>query len=153
MPPGPAKPSAWSEEDEELWPTKKLSAKLFENLQSEIQILKSLSYRHITKLIDMVRMDHNIYLIMETSSRDKERLTPPTEKVRRPSNPSSTKPVTDTWIKRTKLCLLRCRARMAMNDRDRLNDVRGDHNFADVARIPAPWDVKPANGTAAAPAP
>jgi serine/threonine protein kinase len=32
----------------------KLSAKLFENLQSEIQILKSLSHRHITKLIDIV---------------------------------------------------------------------------------------------------
>jgi serine/threonine-protein kinase ULK/ATG1 len=32
----------------------KLSTKLFENLQSEIQILKSLSHRHITKLIDIV---------------------------------------------------------------------------------------------------
>jgi serine/threonine protein kinase len=31
-----------------------LSAKLFDNLQSEIQILKSLSHRHITKLIDIV---------------------------------------------------------------------------------------------------
>jgi serine/threonine-protein kinase ULK2 len=31
-----------------------LSAKLFENLQSEIEILKSLSHRHITKLIDIV---------------------------------------------------------------------------------------------------
>lgn len=31
-----------------------LSTKLFENLQSEIQILKSLSHRHITKLIDIV---------------------------------------------------------------------------------------------------
>ncbi|KAJ7507084.1 kinase-like protein [Mycena galericulata] len=50
----------------------------------------------------------------------------------------------DTWIKRTKLRLLRCRARMAMNDQDRLNDARADHNLADVARIPAPWDVKPA---------
>ncbi|KAF8208072.1 kinase-like domain-containing protein [Mycena galopus ATCC 62051] len=59
----------------------------------------------------------------------------------------------DTWIKRTKLRLLRCRARMAMNDQDRLNDARADHNLADVARIPAPWDVKPADGTAAAPAP
>ncbi|KAJ6625105.1 kinase-like domain-containing protein [Mycena sp. CBHHK59/15] len=49
----------------------------------------------------------------------------------------------DTWIKRTKLRLLRCRARMAMNDQDRLNDARADHNLADVARIPAPWDVKP----------
>ncbi|KAJ3573102.1 hypothetical protein NP233_g2644 [Leucocoprinus birnbaumii] len=48
-----------------------------------------------------------------------------------------------TWIKRTKLRLVRCRARMAMNDRDRLNDARADLNLADVARIPAPWDVKP----------
>lgn len=31
-----------------------LSAKLFENLQSEIQILKALSHRHITKLTDIV---------------------------------------------------------------------------------------------------
>jgi serine/threonine-protein kinase ULK/ATG1 len=30
-----------------------------------------------------------------------------------------------------------------MNDRDRLNDARADQNLADVARIPAPWDVKP----------
>ncbi|TFK32395.1 other/ULK/ULK protein kinase [Crucibulum laeve] len=50
-----------------------------------------------------------------------------------------------TWIKRTKLRLLRCRARMAMNDRDRLNDARADQNLADVARIPAPWDAKPSS--------
>jgi len=31
-----------------------LTAKLFDNLQSEIEILKSLSHRHITKLIDIV---------------------------------------------------------------------------------------------------
>ncbi|KAF8622403.1 hypothetical protein AX15_007055 [Amanita polypyramis BW_CC] len=42
-----------------------LTAKLFDNLQSEIQILKSLSHRHITKLIDIVRAERNIYLIME----------------------------------------------------------------------------------------
>ncbi|KAJ7337554.1 kinase-like domain-containing protein [Mycena albidolilacea] len=42
----------------------KLSAKLFKNLQSKIQILKSLSHRHITKLID-IRTNRNIYLIME----------------------------------------------------------------------------------------
>ncbi|TFY50358.1 hypothetical protein EVG20_g11565 [Dentipellis fragilis] len=42
-----------------------LSAKLFENLQSEIDILKSLSHRHITKLIDIIRAERNIYLIME----------------------------------------------------------------------------------------
>ncbi|KAJ7030642.1 other/ULK/ULK protein kinase [Mycena alexandri] len=64
----------------------------------------------------------------------------------------------DTWIKRTKLRLLRCRARMAMNDQDRLNDARADHNLADVARVPAPWDVKPVvsadpTSTSAAPAP
>jgi hypothetical protein len=34
--------------------TDKLSSKLFDNLQSEIQILKSLSHRHITRLIDIV---------------------------------------------------------------------------------------------------
>ncbi|KAJ7832728.1 kinase-like domain-containing protein [Mycena olivaceomarginata] len=39
----------------------KLSAKLFESLQ---KILKSLSHRHITKLIDIVRTDRNIYLSM-----------------------------------------------------------------------------------------
>ncbi|KIM41275.1 hypothetical protein M413DRAFT_445312 [Hebeloma cylindrosporum] len=49
-----------------------------------------------------------------------------------------------TWIKRTKLRLVRCRARMAMNHRDRVNDARADQNLADVARIPAPWDAKPA---------
>lgn len=32
----------------------KLTTKLFENLQSEIEILKALSHRHITKLIDIV---------------------------------------------------------------------------------------------------
>ena len=48
-----------------------------------------------------------------------------------------------TWIKRTKLRLVRCRARMAMSDRDRMNDARADQNLADVARIPAPWDTKP----------
>ncbi|KXN82874.1 Serine/threonine-protein kinase ATG1 [Leucoagaricus sp. SymC.cos] len=45
--------------------TDKLSSKLFENLQSEIQILKSLSHRHITRLIDIVRAEKNVYLIME----------------------------------------------------------------------------------------
>lgn len=42
-----------------------LTAKLLDNLQSEIEILKSLSHRHITKLIDIVRAERNIYLIME----------------------------------------------------------------------------------------
>lgn len=60
-----------------------LSSKLFENLQSEIEILKSLSHRHVTRLIDIVvrtntpftldgpslchtqRAERNIYLIME----------------------------------------------------------------------------------------
>ncbi|KAL5520781.1 ATG1 [Sanghuangporus sanghuang] len=45
-----------------------LSSKLFENLQSEIDILKSLSHRHITKLMDIVRAEKNIYLIMEFCS-------------------------------------------------------------------------------------
>lgn len=48
-----------------------------------------------------------------------------------------------TWIKRTKLRLLRCRARMVMSDRDRLNDARADENLTDVVRIPAPWDALP----------
>lgn len=34
-----------------------LNAKLLDNLQSEIEILKSLSHRHITKLIDIVVRD------------------------------------------------------------------------------------------------
>ncbi|KAJ7241666.1 kinase-like domain-containing protein [Mycena haematopus] len=59
----------------------------------------------------------------------------------------------DTWIKRTKLRLHRCRVRMAMNDQDRLNDARVDDNLADVPRIPAPWDVKPVDGTTAVNAP
>ncbi|KAF9233822.1 kinase-like protein [Melanogaster broomeanus] len=42
-----------------------LTAKLLDNLQSEIEILKSLSHRHITKLIDIVRAERNIFLIME----------------------------------------------------------------------------------------
>ncbi|KDQ32617.1 hypothetical protein PLEOSDRAFT_1091151 [Pleurotus ostreatus PC15] len=53
-----------------------------------------------------------------------------------------------TWIKRTKLRLLRCRARMEMNDRDRVKDARADQNLVDVARIPAPWD-KPSEPTVA----
>ncbi|EEB99398.1 hypothetical protein MPER_00933 [Moniliophthora perniciosa FA553] len=48
-----------------------------------------------------------------------------------------------TWIKRTKLRLLRCRARMSMNDRDRLNDARADVNLVDAARVPAPWEPTP----------
>ncbi|KAF6745988.1 other/ULK/ULK protein kinase [Ephemerocybe angulata] len=50
-----------------------------------------------------------------------------------------------TWIKKTKLRLLRCRARMAMNDRDRMNDVRADSNLSDINRVPQPWDAKPAS--------
>ncbi|ESK91728.1 other ulk ulk protein kinase [Moniliophthora roreri MCA 2997] len=48
-----------------------------------------------------------------------------------------------TWIKRTKLRLIRCRARMSMNDRDRLNDARADVNLVDAARVPAPWEPTP----------
>ncbi|KIY72243.1 kinase-like protein [Cylindrobasidium torrendii FP15055 ss-10] len=47
------------------------------------------------------------------------------------------------WIKRTKLRLVRCRQRINMTDRDRQNDVKADVNLVDVARFPAPWDVKP----------
>ncbi|KAJ7278904.1 hypothetical protein C8J57DRAFT_1434148 [Mycena rebaudengoi] len=53
----------------------------------------------------------------------------------------------DTWIKRTKLRLVRYRARMAMNAQDHLNDARADYNLVDVAPIPAPWDVKPADAS------
>ncbi|KAJ7092776.1 kinase-like protein [Mycena belliarum] len=56
----------------------------------------------------------------------------------------------DTWIKRTKLRLVRCRQRMAMNTQDRLNDARADNNLADVTRVPAPWDAQPEDGPPAA---
>ncbi|KAI0356963.1 Pkinase-domain-containing protein [Trametes cingulata] len=46
-----------------------------------------------------------------------------------------------TWIKRTKLRLVRCRVRMGMADKERVKDARLDHNLVDVPRIPAPWDV------------
>jgi len=48
-------------------------------------------------------------------------------------------------IKRTKLRLVRCQARKNMNHRDRVNDARADQNLADVVRVPAPWDAKPAS--------
>ncbi|OSX57354.1 hypothetical protein POSPLADRAFT_1067833 [Postia placenta MAD-698-R-SB12] len=46
-----------------------------------------------------------------------------------------------TWIKRTKLRLVRCRVRMGMSDRDRLKDARLDKNLDDVQRDPPPWEV------------
>ena len=51
-----------------------------------------------------------------------------------------------TGIKRTKLRLVRCRARMGMTDRERVRDARRDDNLTDVPRIPAPWDVAPTEG-------
>ncbi|TBU37053.1 kinase-like protein [Dichomitus squalens] len=51
-----------------------------------------------------------------------------------------------TWIKRTKLRLVRCRARMGMTDRERVKDAKRDDNLTDVPRIPAPWDVADAAG-------
>ncbi|KAH9947772.1 kinase-like protein [Amylocystis lapponica] len=42
-----------------------LTTKLFENLQGEIEILKALSHRHITRLLDIVHAERNIYLIIE----------------------------------------------------------------------------------------
>jgi len=42
-------------------------------------------------------------------------------------------------ITRTKLRLVRCRARMGMNDRDRMKDALADQNLVD-ARYPPPWD-------------
>ncbi|KAI5828708.1 hypothetical protein K523DRAFT_203213, partial [Schizophyllum commune Tattone D] len=41
------------------------TGKLLDNLQSEIHILKSLHHRHITRLLEIIRADRNIYLIME----------------------------------------------------------------------------------------
>ncbi|KAL0573419.1 Serine/threonine-protein kinase [Marasmius crinis-equi] len=46
----------------------KLSPKLLENLQSEIQILKYLAHRHITRLLEIVRADNYIYLVIEYCS-------------------------------------------------------------------------------------
>ncbi|KAI0342521.1 Pkinase-domain-containing protein [Trametopsis cervina] len=47
-----------------------------------------------------------------------------------------------TWIKRTKLRLVRCRVRMGMTDRERLKDARLDKNLDDVQHDPAPWEVE-----------
>jgi serine/threonine-protein kinase ULK/ATG1 len=47
-----------------------------------------------------------------------------------------------TGIKRTKLRLVRCRARMEMPTRERLRDAHADKNLDDVVRIPAPWDAE-----------
>ncbi|KAH9912111.1 Pkinase-domain-containing protein [Fomitopsis serialis] len=46
-----------------------------------------------------------------------------------------------TWIKRTKLRLVRCRVRMGMNEHDRLRDANADVNLSDVPREPPPWEV------------
>ncbi|CAE6514129.1 unnamed protein product [Rhizoctonia solani] len=45
-----------------------LTTKLLDNLESEINILKSLKNRHITELTDIVKAQRNIYLIMEFCS-------------------------------------------------------------------------------------
>ncbi|KAG8737194.1 Serine/threonine-protein kinase [Ceratobasidium sp. 414] len=45
-----------------------LTTKLFDNLESEISILKSLKNRHITELTDIIKAQRNIYLIMEFCS-------------------------------------------------------------------------------------
>ncbi|CAE6492256.1 unnamed protein product [Rhizoctonia solani] len=45
-----------------------LTSKLLDNLESEINILKSLKNRHITELTDIVKAHRNIYLIMEFCS-------------------------------------------------------------------------------------
>ncbi|KAJ1301060.1 hypothetical protein OPQ81_003478 [Rhizoctonia solani] len=42
-----------------------LTTKLLDNLESEINILKSLKSKHITELTDIVKAQRNIYLIME----------------------------------------------------------------------------------------
>ncbi|KAH8102200.1 kinase-like protein [Cristinia sonorae] len=46
-----------------------------------------------------------------------------------------------TWIKRTKLRLVRCRVRMGMTDRERLKDAQLDKNLDDVPHDPPPWEV------------
>ncbi|KAF8752365.1 hypothetical protein RHS01_07834 [Rhizoctonia solani] len=45
-----------------------LTTKLLDNLESEINILKSLKNKHITELTDIVKAQRNIYLIMEFCS-------------------------------------------------------------------------------------
>ena len=59
------------------------------------------------------------------------------------SLPSTWSSVADSHvgIKRTKLRLVRCRARMTMTDRQRMEDARLDKNLDDIARFPAPWDM------------
>ena len=47
-----------------------------------------------------------------------------------------------TWIKRTKLRLVRCKERMGMRREERMRDVKADRNLDDVVRTPAPWDVE-----------
>jgi len=46
------------------------------------------------------------------------------------------------WITRTKLRLVRCRARRAMNEGDRLKDALADQNLDEV-RYPPPVEAKP----------
>ena len=53
-------------------------------------------------------------------------------------------------VKRTKLRLVRCRARKTMTDRERMKDARLDNNLVDVPRIPAPWDELPPGDTSSA---
>jgi serine/threonine-protein kinase ULK/ATG1 len=48
---------------------------------------------------------------------------------------------TSSGITRTKLRLVRCRARMGMSDKERLRDAMADQNLVD-ARYPPPWDLK-----------
>jgi hypothetical protein len=77
------------------------------------------------------------------------KIAPPLIHVRRrpPALDLSWLTIISLGIKRTKLRLVRYRARMAMNAQDHLNDARADYNLVDVAPIPAPWDVKPADAS------
>ncbi|KAF8314498.1 kinase-like protein [Clavulina sp. PMI_390] len=45
-----------------------LKAKLLDNLESEIAILKSLNHRHITALIDIVKAEKHVYIVMDYCS-------------------------------------------------------------------------------------
>ena len=56
----------------------------------------------------------------------------------------------EVWIRRTRLRLVRCRARMEMDARERVKDARADLNLVDVARCPPPWEVQPPTPTTAA---
>ena len=42
----------------------KLTPKLLDNLESEIRLLKGISHRNVVSLIDCLKTEHHIYLVM-----------------------------------------------------------------------------------------